>query len=88
MTPVNNRLLGTEDQDLTVSCNAEGGNPAPYVVLIIDAQTVANQTQSVQHTFSTINRSYDKKIVTCQTSNSAYSQNPMTVSAVIYINRK
>ena len=61
MTPVNNRLLGTEDQDLTVSYNAEGGNPAPYVVLTIDAQTVANQTQSVQHTFSTINRSYDKK---------------------------
>jgi hypothetical protein len=37
---------------------------------------------------STINRSYDHKIVTCQTSNPAYSQNAMTVSAVIYLNRK
>jgi hypothetical protein len=71
-----------------VSCNAEGGNPAPYVVLIIDGHTVANQTQSVQHTLSTINRSYEPKIVTCQTSNPAYSHNPMTVSAVIYLNRK
>jgi hypothetical protein len=71
-----------------VSCKAEGGKPAPYVVLIIDGQTVAKQTQSVQHTLSTINRSYDHKIVACQTSNPAYSQNPMTVSAVIYLNRK
>ena len=30
------RLLGTEDIDLTVSCKAEGGTPAPNVVLIID----------------------------------------------------
>ena len=71
-----------------MSCNSEGGKPAPYVVLIIDGQTVANQTQSVQHTLSTINRSYDHKIVACQTSNPAYSQNPMTVSAVIYLNCK
>ena len=31
-----NRLLGTQGQDLTVSCKAEGGKPAPNVVLIID----------------------------------------------------
>jgi len=61
-----NRLLGTKDQDLTVSCKAVGGKPAPNVVLIIDGQTVANQTQSVQHTLTTINRSYDRKTVTCQ----------------------
>jgi hypothetical protein len=41
-----NRLLGTQGQDLTVSCKAEGGKPAPNVVLIIDGQTVANQTQT------------------------------------------
>jgi hypothetical protein len=38
----------------------------PNVVLLIDGHTVANQTQSVQHTFNTISRSYDKKTVTCQ----------------------
>ena len=38
------RLSGTEDQDLTVSCKAEGGTPAHNVRLIIDRQTVANQT--------------------------------------------
>jgi hypothetical protein len=38
-----NRLSGTEDQDLTVLCNVEGGTPAPNVRLIIDGQTVANQ---------------------------------------------
>jgi predicted nuclease of predicted toxin-antitoxin system len=88
VTPANNRLLGTEDQDLTVSCKAEGGKPAPNVILIIDGQTKSNQTQSVQHTFNTINRSYDRKTVTCQASNPAYSQIPLTDSAVIYLNCK
>jgi hypothetical protein len=81
-----------ESADVTIDddkySTSKNPSTAPYVVLIIDGQTVANQTQSVQHTLSTINRSYDHKIVTCQTSNLAYSQNPMTVSAVIYLNRK
>ena len=81
----NNRLLGTEGQDLTVSCKAEGGKPAPNVVLIIDGQTKSNQIQSVQHTLTTINRSYDIKTVTCQASNPLYSQNSLTDSAVIYL---
>jgi hypothetical protein len=87
VTPAN-RLLGTEGQDLIMSCKAVGGKPTPNVVLIIDEQTVANQTQSVQHTLTTINRSYDHKIVTCQASNPAYSQNSLTDSAVIYLNCK
>ena len=80
------RLLGTEGQDLNVSCKAVGGKPAPNVLLIIDGQTVANQTQSVQHT--SINRSYDRKTVTCQASNPAYSQISLTDSAVVYLNCK
>ena len=83
-----NILLGTEDQDLTVSCKAVGGTPAPNVVLIIDGQTVANQTQSVQHTLTTINRSYDRKTVTCQAIYAAYSQISLNASAVIYLNCK
>ena len=88
VTPENNRLLGTEGQDLSVSCKAVGGTPAPNVVLIIDGQTVASQTQSAQYTLAYINRSYDRKTVTCQASNPAYSQNPMTDTAVIYLNCK
>ena len=82
------RLLRTEGQDLTMSCKAVGGIPTPNVVLIIDGQTVANKTQSVQHTLTAINRSYDHKTVTCQASNAAYSQNSMTDSSVIYLNCK
>ena len=88
VTPENNRLLGTEGQDLSVSCKAVGGTPAPNVVLIIDGQTVASQTQSVQYTLTAINRSYDRKTVTCQASIPAYSQNPMTDTTVIYLNCK
>ena len=88
VTPANNRLLGTEGQDLTVSCKAVGGKPAPNVVLIIDGQTVASQTTSVQHTFTTINRSYDRKTVTCQASNPAYSHISLTDSAEIFLNCK
>ena len=80
------RLLGTEDQDLTVSCKAVGGKPAPNVVLIIEGQTLTNQIRTAQYTLTTINRSYDKKTVTCQASHADYSQNPMTDSAVIYLN--
>ena len=83
-----NRLLGTQGQDLTVSCKAEGGTPAPNVVLIIEGQTKANQTQTVQHTLTTINRSYDHKTVTCQASHADYSQDSLTDTAVIYLNSK
>ena len=83
-----NRLLGTEGQDLTVSCKAGGGTPAPNVVLIIDGQAVASQTQSIQYTLTTINISYDRKRVTCQATNPAYSHNSLTDSAVIYLNCK
>ena len=83
-----NKLFGTEDQDLIVSCKAEGGKPAPNVILIIDGQALASQTQTVQYTLTTINRSYDRKKVTCQASHADYSQNAMTVSAVIYLNLK
>ena len=87
VTP-DSRLLGTESQDLSVSCKAEGGTPSPNVVLIIDGQTLASQTQTVQYTLTTINRSYDRKTVTCQANHADYSQNLMTVSAVIYLNCK
>jgi len=83
-----NRLLGTEGQDLTVSCKAVGGTPAPNVILIIDEQSVANQTQRAQHTLTAINRSYDRKTVKCQASNPAYSLNQMTDTTVIYLNCK
>jgi hypothetical protein len=49
-----------------VSCKAEGGKPAPNVGLIIDGQSVANKTQTAQHTLITIRRSYDRKTVTIQ----------------------
>ena len=78
-------MLGTEGQDLTVSCKAEGGKPAPNVVFIIDGQTVASKTQTAQHTLTTIHRSYDRKTVTCEASNPAYSQNSLIDSAVIYL---
>ena len=87
LTPPN-RLSGTEGQDLTVSCKAEGGRPAPNVVLIIDGQTLVNQIQSVQRILTVIDRSYDRTTVTCQAINPAYSQNSMTDSAVIYLNCK
>jgi hypothetical protein len=83
-----NRLLGTEGQGLTVSCKAVGGKPAPNVVVIIDGQTVANNIQTAQHTLTTINRSYDRKTVTCQASHAEYSQNPITDSVVIYLHCK
>jgi catabolite regulation protein CreA len=83
-----NRLLGTEGQDLPVSCKAVGGIPAPNVVLKIDGEYVTNQTQSVQHTLNTINRSYDRKTVTCQAGNPAYLQDPISNTAVIYLNCK
>jgi hypothetical protein len=76
-----NRLLGTEGQDLTVSCKAVGGTPAPIGVLIIDGQFIAIQTQSVQYTVHAINKSYDRKTVKCQ----AFS---LTDSAMIYLNCK
>ena len=87
VTP-DSRILGTESQDVTVSCKAEGGIPSPNVVLIIEGQTLASQTQTVQYTLTPINRSYDRKTVTCQANHADYSQNPMTVSAVIYLNCK
>jgi hypothetical protein len=88
VTPEYNTLLGTEGQDLTVSCKAVGGTPAPNVVLTIDGQSKGNTTQTAQHTLTTISRSYDRKTVTCQASNPAYSHNPLNDITVIYLNCK
>ena len=71
-----------------MSCKAVGGTPAPNVVLIIDGQTLASQTQTVQSTLTTINRSYDRKTVTCQASHADYSENSLTDAAVIYLKCK
>jgi hypothetical protein len=80
--------VGTEGQDLTVSCKAVGGTPAPNVVLIIDGQFKVNTIQKAQHTLTAIKISYDKKTVTCQASNPAYSQISLNASALIYLNCK
>jgi hypothetical protein len=85
VTPAN-RLLGTEGQDLTVSCKAVGGTPAPNVILIIDGQSVANQTQLVLYTLATINRSYDRNTVICQASYAVDILDSLTDSAIIYLN--
>jgi hypothetical protein len=85
VTPAN-RLLGTEGQDLTVSCKAVGGTPAPNVILIIDGQSVANRTQLVQCTLATINRSYDGNTVICQASYAVDILDSLTDSAIIYLN--
>ena len=82
-----NRLLGTEGHDLTVSCEAIGGTPPPNVVLIIDGDNVASQTQTVQHTLHTT-RSYNKKRVICKASHANYSHISLTESAVIFLNCK
>jgi hypothetical protein len=41
------RLLGTQEHDLVVSCTAIGGIPAPNVALIIEGKSIPSQTQSV-----------------------------------------
>ena len=84
----NKRLLGTQEHDLVVSCTAIGGIPAPNVALIIEGKSIPSQAQSVQYTFKSIHRSYDQKIVSCQASNPAYLQDPMTYSAMIYLSCK
>ena len=70
-----------------MSCKAVGGKPVPNVVLKIEGQTLASQAQTAQHTLNAI-RSYDRKTVTCQASNPAYSQNSLTDSSLIYLNCK
>jgi hypothetical protein len=71
-----------------VSCKAVGGKPAPNVGLIINGQSEANKTQTAQHALTTIRRSYDRKTVTCQASHADYSQDPISDSAMIYLNCK
>ena len=87
VTPAN-RLLGTEGQDLTVSCSAVGGTPSPNVILIIDGKSVPNQIQSVHYTLATINRYYDRKTVTCQASYAVDILDSLADSAIIYLNCK
>jgi hypothetical protein len=43
------RLLGTQEEDLVVSCTAIGGIPAPNVVLIIEGKSIPSQAQNKLH---------------------------------------
>ena len=54
-------LLGTQEQDLVVSCTSTGGIPTPNVALIIEGNFMPSQGQSVHYTFKSIHRSYDQK---------------------------
>lgn len=82
------KLQGTEGLDLIITCTAIGGQPRPDLKLIISGSTVATGKQSLQHTLSTISRSYDRKTLTCYAGNEDISHYSLANSAKVYLTRK
>lgn len=82
------KLQGIEGLDLIITCTAKGGQPQPDLKLIISGSTVATGKQSLQHTLSTISRSYDRKTLTCYAGNEEISHYSLAYSAKVYLTRK
>ncbi|CAC5384326.1 unnamed protein product [Mytilus coruscus] len=79
------KLQGTEGLDLIITCRADGGKPPPNVKLKISGSTVAIGNQSLQHTLSTISRSYDRTTITCYAGHEEISHYPLIDSAKLYL---
>ncbi|CAC5405059.1 unnamed protein product [Mytilus coruscus] len=85
---IDSKLLGTEGQLLVIRCTAIGGQPAPDVNIIFAGSVITTGKQSVQHTLSTVTRSYDRQTVTCQAGYKEIAYYPLTNSVLIYLNCK
>lgn len=79
------KLQGTEGLDLKITCTAVGGKPPPNVKLIISESTVATGNQFLQHTLATINRSNDRRTITCYAGHEEISHYPHIDSAKLYL---
>ena len=68
----NNRLLGTEGQNLVVQCTAVGGDPVPDVTLHIPGLlAVPRGKQSVTYRLQAVERSWDGQTINCTARNNS-----------------
>lgn len=82
-----NRLIGTEGQDLFIECVAVGGVPAPTLSLVVLGTTVQTGVQELRYILRNIPRIYDTTNVSCLANSDALDI-PITATALIYLNRK
>ncbi|OWF48289.1 Nephrin [Mizuhopecten yessoensis] len=81
-----NRTIGTEDTNITLTCNARGGVPVNNVSWIKDGATLVTSENTVQYT-KVLTRTDDRAIYTCQ-SNSPALTSPQTTSVLVYLDLK
>ncbi|XP_071132689.1 uncharacterized protein [Mytilus edulis] len=82
------KLQGTEGQDLIITCRAVGGQPQPDLKLLISGSIVATGKQSLQFTLLKISRLYDRKTILCYAGNEEISHYQTVDSAKLYLNLK
>jgi len=83
-----NRVLGIEEHDLTLKCKIFDGKPPATMTLLIGGTILVSKTGGlIKHTISSINRSYDLGVVTCQAKNIVLTV-PHQTQATIYLNCK
>ncbi|VDI07095.1 Hypothetical predicted protein [Mytilus galloprovincialis] len=80
-----NKLTGTEGNDLIIECIAVGGIPAPSLSLIVLGTMVQTNVQNVQYFVQKISRIYDQTNISCE-ANSDALDTKMTTTAQIYLN--
>ncbi|XP_076110681.1 irregular chiasm C-roughest protein-like [Mytilus galloprovincialis] len=80
-----NRLIGTEGQDLFIECVAVGGVPAPTLSLVVLGTTVQTGVQELRYILRNIPRIYDTTNVSCLANSDALDI-PITATALIYLN--
>ncbi|XP_063416831.1 neural cell adhesion molecule 1-B-like [Mytilus trossulus] len=80
-----NTLIGTEGHDLHIECVAVQGIPVPLLSLVVLGTTVQTDFQELRYVLRNIPRIYDTTNVSC-IANSSALDNPMTTTALIYLN--
>ena len=86
---IDSKINGIEEKDLTIRCNAEGGDKTPDMILQVKNQNFTMFSQrNIEHTLLEVDKQYDGTTVTCFAGYQELSYFPETDTAIIYLDRK
>lgn len=82
------RFVVIENDNATIICTAKGGQPVPYVYLVLNNTIHESLTQSVELTISSFPRTYDNEVIICIANTTTEAYDSLNVTAQIRVTCK